>query len=88
MGATLVDTHLLLTDAALVFVDLHVIDADGLPTRVSLPNAVVSWGSGEGPENQIVPSRSAEGDSESNRFTASIDAALRSTPGSYRLQVD
>jgi hypothetical protein len=47
----------------------------------------VLWGSGEGPARPIVPTKAAEGGSQSNRFTASIDASLRSTPGSYRLQV-
>jgi hypothetical protein len=82
-GIPITDT--LLTDAALVFVDLRVIDADGIPIRESVPDVVVLWG----PTHQIVPTKPkpAEGGSHSNRFTASIDASLRSAPGSYRLQV-
>jgi hypothetical protein len=77
----------LLANAAHVFVDLDVIDADSIPIRLSVPSAAVLWGSGEGPARPIVPTKAAEGGSQSNRFTASIDASLRSTPGSYRLQV-
>jgi hypothetical protein len=82
-----VGTDSLLTDTALVFVDLRIADTDGIPIRVSLPNAVVSWGIGKGHVDRIVPTRSAEGGSQSNLFTASIGTTLRRTPGLYRLQV-
>jgi hypothetical protein len=77
----------LLTSAAFVFVDLRVVDADGIPINVSLPSSVVLWGSGAGRANQLVPTKPAEGDGKSNRFTAAIEAGLRSAPGTYRLQV-
>jgi hypothetical protein len=34
-----------------------------------------------------VPTKPADGGSHSNLFTAGVDASLRSSPGSYRLQV-
>jgi hypothetical protein len=80
-------TGLLLTDVALVFVELRVADTDGMPIRVSEPKAVVLWSSGESPPFQIVPTKPADGGSHSNLFTAGVEASLRSSPGSYRLQV-
>jgi hypothetical protein len=77
----------LVMDAALVFVDLRVVDADGIPIYVSLPKAVVLWGREEGPRDQVAPTKPAEGGSRSNRLTASIEARLRSMPGTYLLQV-
>ena len=78
---------LLLTDAALVFVDLHVVDADGIPIRVSVPISAVFWNSSNVGADPIVPTKPPDGGSKSNRFTAGIDSRLRSTPGVYRLQV-
>jgi hypothetical protein len=73
-------TDSLVTDFALVFVELHVVDVDGLPIRTSQPKSLVSWGTQE-----ILPTKLAE--PSSNRFTAVVEASSRSMPGSYRLQV-
>jgi hypothetical protein len=67
----------LLTSAAFVFVELRVVDADGIPIRVSNPSSVVFWGSGGDRANQLVPIKPAEGGGKSNRFTAAIEAGLR-----------
>jgi hypothetical protein len=80
-------TDSLYSNTALVFIDLRVIDADGIPIRVSQPASIVFWGSDDGSANQIVPTRPAEGGSRGNRYTAGIEASLRGAPGSYRLQV-
>jgi hypothetical protein len=79
---------LLATDVAFVFVDLRVVDADGIPIRVNQPKSVVSWGSGDGPARQIVPTKAIERNSWSNRFTAVLEDSWRSSPGSYVLQVE
>jgi hypothetical protein len=73
-------TDSLVTDFALVFVELHVVDVDGLPIRTSQPKSLVVWGTQE-----ILPTKLAE--PSSNRFTAVVEASSRSMPGSYRLQV-
>jgi hypothetical protein len=78
---------LLLTDAAVVFVDLRAVDTDGIPIRVSVPISAVFWKSSEGGADPIVPTKPPDTGSKSNRFTAGIDSRLRSTPGLYRLQV-
>jgi hypothetical protein len=80
-------TDLLLTDVALVFVEIRVTDTDGIPIRVSQPKSVVFWGSGESRIFQIVPTKPLDGGSHSNLFIAGIEVSQRSTPGSYRLQV-
>ena len=78
---------MLLTDVALVYVDLRVFDIDGIPIHVSQPHSVVFWGSGESPAIQMVPTKPVDSGSQSNIFTAGVEASLRSTPGSYRLRV-
>ena len=80
-------THSLLSNAAFVFVELRVVDADDIPIRVRTPNSVVLWGKGKGPPDQIVLTKPAEGGSRSNRLMAGIDSSLRRAPGLYRLQV-
>jgi hypothetical protein len=77
----------LLTDAELVFVDLLVVDTDDIPILVNVPISAVFWNSSKGGADQIVPTKPPDDGSNSNRFTAGIDSSLRSTPGSYRLQV-
>ncbi len=77
----------LLTDVALVFVDLRVVDADGIPIRVSVPISAVFWNSSKVGADPIVPTKPPDGGGKSNRFTAGIDSRLRSMPGVYRLQV-
>ena len=76
-GAVPVADSPLLTSAAFIFVELRVVDADGIPVRVSLPSSVVLWGSGAGRAYQLVPTKPAEGGGKSNRFTAAIEAGLR-----------
>ena len=78
-------TDTLLTDAARVSVDLRVVDVDGIPINVSVPNAAVLWGIDTGSVKEMVPARPSA--CESNILTAIIDASLRRTPGLYRLQV-
>jgi hypothetical protein len=80
-------TNSLLTDTALVYVDLHLVDADGIPIRVSVPDSAVVWSNSKGNAHQIVPTRPTASGYERNRFTASIEASLRNTPGLHRLQV-
>jgi hypothetical protein len=80
-------TNSLLTDAALVFVDLRLVDADGIPIQMSVPNSAVVWSNSKGNAHQIVPTRPTASGYERSRFTASIEASLRNTPGLHRLQV-
>jgi hypothetical protein len=74
-------------DAALVFVDLRLVDADGIPIQVSVPDSAVVWSNSKGNAHQIVPTRPTDVGYERNRFTAGIEASLRNTPGLYRLKV-
>jgi hypothetical protein len=74
-------------DAAHVFVELLVFDADGLPIRVSRPLSDAVWNSSRGSTSIGPPTKPLEDGGGNNRFVASIEPSLRNTRGSHTLRI-